>query len=627
MCGIAGGIALRADRRPDPERVAAMSRLIAHRGPDGEGLWTSPSGRACFAHRRLSIIDVATGQQPLIDPTGTLGIVFNGEIYNYLDLRRALTTRGVELRTKSDTEALLYAFRDEGAGAVESLRGMFAFAAWNDTTGDFLIARDRIGKKPMFYTREDDVLYFASSLAALRTGAAGQWTVDPGAVDDFLTLGYVPAPGTIYREVRKLEAGTLLDSADLVPRRYWELADPIAPFAGSYDQAVDQLDALLRTAVRLRLQSEVPLGVFLSGGIDSSLVSALAVQESPTRIHTFSIGFGETEFDESSHAAAVAGKLGTDHHLFHAQPNLLDALPDMVRHFGEPFGDSSALNVWLLARETRRHVTVAVGGDGGDEVFAGYDWYRTAQRVSAYQRWLPRPAARLAAAALTAAGRTGAQFRAIGQVRRGLRVLGEEDAGSRFARLRTFIAEEEREDLYGPVLREAQHEHRSAASLLAGLYDRSPGSALRKMRYVDFRTYLADCLMPKVDVATMAYGLEARAPLLDQEVVRFGLSLPDDWLQSPEGGKRILRSLLERYLPKELFARPKRGFSVPLPAWFAGPLRESVDRLATSPRLIASGWLRPEGIRNLVQDHAAGRRDHSQRLFNLLVLDQWLVGQ
>ena len=627
MCGIAGAIGLRADRRPDPARVAAMSRLLAHRGPDGEGLWTSPSGRACFVHRRLSIIDLATGQQPMVDPGGRIGVVFNGEIYNYLDLRRELSSRGIALRTTSDTEALLYAFRERGPAAVDSLRGMFAFAAWNDETGRFLLARDRIGKKPLFYTVEEDILYFASTLRALRAGATSPWTVDLGAVDDFLALSYVPAPRTIYREVHKLEAGTLLAAPSLVPERFWELAEPLPAFDGTRLEAVDRLDHLIRTAVRLRLQSEVPLGVFLSGGIDSSLVSAVAARESSSRIHTFSIGFGEAAFDESAHAAAVAKALGTEHHLFHARPDLLDALPEMVRHFGEPFGDSSALNVWLLSRETRRHVTVAVGGDGGDEVFGGYDWYRTAERLSRYQRLVPAPAIRFAAAAVAAADPVGARVRRIGQLRRGLQVLGEADAARRFAALRTFIAEAEVRHLYGPVLRGAHREQRTAADLLTDLYKRSPGSALRQMRYVDFRTYLADCLMPKVDVATMAFGLEARAPLLDQEVVRFGLSLPDEWVESEGVGKRILRDLLERYLPRQLFQRPKQGFSVPLARWFAGPLRPAVDRLATSPELVGSGWFRADGIRDLIEEHVTGRREHSQRLFNLLVLQQWLVLQ
>ncbi len=626
MCGIAGALSLIPDRRPDPGRVQAMSCLIAHRGPDGEGLWTSPSGRACFAHRRLSVIDVATGQQPMVDVSGNLGLVFNGEIYNYLDLRHAIERRGVTLRTASDTEAVLYEFRDRGAGAVESFRGMFAFAAWDDRTGAFLIARDRLGKKPLYYVIEDGILYFASALRALRAGAARPWTVDLGAVDDFLALGYIPAPTTIYHEVRKLEAGTLLSSetAELTPQRYWSLSDDLPAFDGDFDDAVDRLDNILSTAVTLRLQSEVPLGVFLSGGIDSSLVAAVAARHASSRIHTFSIAFGEAAFDESPFATIVADRIGTEHHVFRATPNLLDALPEMVAHFGEPFGDSSALNVWLLARETRRHVTVAVGGDGGDEVFAGYDWYRTAARLEQLSARCPPGLARAGRSITALAGTTGFGIRWIGQARRALGVLGHGSPAHRFAALRTFIAADEARQLYGPALRQARDLHRTADQLLATLYDESPGSALRKMRYVDIRTYLADCLMPKVDVATMAFGLEARAPLLDQELVRFGLSLPDAWVMGENGGKRILRTLLSRYLPGDLFDRPKRGFSMPLPAWFAGSLRGLVDRLVTSDHLVGSGLLTARGIRLMVQEHAGGHRDHSQRLFNLLILDEWL---
>lgn len=626
MCGIAGAISLHLDRRPDPRRVEAMSRLIAHRGPDGHGMWTAPSGRACFAHRRLSVIDLATGQQPMVDPTGMIGLVFNGEIYNYLDLRQAIERRGTALRSTSDTEAVLYEFRDRGRRSLDSFRGFFAFAAWDDRTGAFLVARDRMGKKPLFYVVEDGVLYFASALNALRAGVSRPWTIDLGAVDDFLSLGYVPAPETIFHGVRKLEAGTLLTSetAELAPVRYWNLAEALPPFDGSYSQAVDRLDELLSTAVRLRLQSDVPLGVFLSGGVDSSLVTAIAARQTTARIQTFSMSFGEAQFDESPFAAAVAKRIGTDHHVFRGTPSLLDALPDMVRHFGEPFGDSSALNVWLLARETRKHVTVAVGGDGGDEVFAGYEWYRTGARIERISRLLPPAAARLGRAMTGLGGSNGPGLRRLAQIRRALAVLAEPSPAERFAGLRTFVAQDEVQGLYGPALQAARANHRSANQLLASHYGTSAGSALRKRRYVDFRTYLADCLMPKVDVATMAFGLEARAPLLDQDVVRFGLSLPDDWVVGANGGKRILRTLLGRYLPPVMFERPKRGFSMPLATWFAGSLREVVDRLASSERLIGAGLLSAAGIRSLVREHAGAHRDHSQRLFDLLVLDEWL---
>lgn len=630
MCGIGGAVALSADRRPDVERVRRMSRLLCHRGPDGEGIWTAPSGRACFAHRRLSIIDLETGQQPMVTESGAAGIVFNGEIYNYLELRRELEARGARFHTTSDTEVLLRAYELDGPRCVDALRGMFAFVIWDDRRERLFMARDRVGKKPLYYVIDDGVLYFASTLRALAETAEREWEIDPAAVDAFLTLGYIPAPGTIYRGVSKLEAATtlVLEGAERHVERFWDLAEADSPFDGTYAAAVDRLDELIHTAVALRLRSDVPLGVFLSGGIDSSLVAAVAAAESKTPVLTFSIGFGESAFDESGFAAEVARRLGTRHRTFHGRPDLLEFLPEMVRHFGEPFGDSSALNVWLLARETRPHVTVGLGGDGGDEGFGGYNWYRNAARLDGISRLVPSAPAQWVSRLLAAAADGGVAPRRAGQMGRGLDILAMPEDARRFAALRAFMAPRDASRLYAGALAEARAETGGEAHrLLAELYERAEGSALRRMRYVDIRTYLADGLMPKVDVATMAHGLEARAPLLDQEVLRFALRLPDDWIIGPSGGKRILRDVLYRYLPASLFDRPKQGFAVPLPTWFAGSLRQSVEQLPLSPRLLETGWFDPRGIRALIDEHVAGVREHSQRLFNLLVLDQWLAGR
>jgi asparagine synthase (glutamine-hydrolysing) len=628
MCGIAGGVALRADARPDPERVAAMSCRVAHRGPDGEGVWRSPSGRACLAHRRLSVIDLATGQQPMVAEDDSLGLVFNGEIYNYRELRADLAAEGVAFRTQSDTEVLLHLVARSGAEAVEPLRGMFAFAAWDERAGRLTLARDRVGKKPLYYVVEGGCLYFASSLKALRETVGRGWPLDVGALDAYLTLGYVPAPMTIYDGVSKLEAGTVLtaDAAGVRTRRYWSLASEDEPFAGTFEEAVDRTDEILQEAVALRLRSDVPLGVFLSGGIDSSLVAAVAARRSTTAVSTFSIGMDVAAFDESSYAAEVARQLGTEHHLFRARPDLLATLPEMVWHFGEPFADSSALPTWLLAQHTRKHVTVALGGDGGDEAFAGYNWYRTAARLRRVTRAVPAPAFAVASRTLDATLRTRMSGSArAGQLRRALAMLGVEPGARRFAALRSFIGPAEAATLYaGPLPAARREAAEGAAGLLVERYRECEGRDLRRMRYVDITTYLADGLLPKVDVATMAHGLEARAPLLDQELVRFGLTLPDEYLVGAAGGKLVLRALLARYLPPALFERPKQGFSIPLKSWFAGEVYGAVAALATSERLVGTGWFRSEGIDQLVREHAGGLRDHSQRLFGLLVLDEWL---
>ncbi len=629
MCGIAGAIAIERGATPDRDRLERISGRIAHRGPDAEGTWVAPSGRAVLVHRRLCVIDLATGRQPMLDTNGRVGLVFNGEIYNYRELRSALARRGAAFRTESDTEVLLQLYREAGAACVNELRGMFAFAAWDDNAGRLLLARDRIGKKPLYHTIEDGCLYFASTLASLRETSRTRWQIDPAAVDAFMTLGYIPAPQTIYRGVSKLEAGTLLtvDSTGISTRRYWDPANDRRPAPESFAAATDELDELLNTAVALRLRSDVPLGVFLSGGVDSSLVAAVASRQSTTPITTFSIGFDVAAFDETEHAARVSRHLGTQHHVFRAHPDLLATLPAMVRHFGEPFADSSALPTWMLAEETRKHVTVALAGDGGDEAFAGYDWYRTAARLRRVTRAIPEGV--FAATSKTLDGffsRAFAGSRTAGRVRRGMAMLGVRHGAERFAHLRSFIGPAEARTLYAGELRVARRGTLGeSGERLAALYDSCPGGDLRRLRYVDVATYLADCLMPKVDVATMAHGLEARAPLLDQEVMRFALSLPEPWLIDGNGGKKILRAVLSRYLPAAYFERPKRGFSVPLATWFAGSMRERISSLPASESLRETGWFDSAGIESLVVEHLAGLRDHSQRLFSLLVLEEWLA--
>ncbi|HEV8357813.1 MAG TPA: asparagine synthase (glutamine-hydrolyzing), partial [Gemmatimonadales bacterium] len=504
MCGIAGGIGIGGEAGPDEATVRAMCRMLQHRGPDGEGIWASPDGAACLGHRRLSIIDLATGGQPMFDASGRRAIVFNGEIYNFVELRAELESGGRVFRTRSDTEVLLAAFDEWGVQALPRLVGMFAFAIWDQADRSLLLARDRVGKKPLFYLREGARLLFASSLGALRAAAGTQLTTDPRAIDLFLTLGYIPAPLTVYQEVAKLEAGTsvLFQDGKCSTRAYWDPALPRGEFPGTREEADREVDRLLHDAVRVRLRSDVPQGVFLSGGIDSSLVSAVAVREWKARVETFSMTFAEPDFDESAHAGEVAGRLGTRHHALPGSRDLMDLLPDYVRHFGEPFGDSSALNVWRLSEATRRHVTVVMGGDGGDEGFAGYDWYRTALRLGRIAGALPPPLVRGLRAGLGAL--PGLPMAA--RMSRGLHHLARPGDGERFASLRTFIGPEEVAALYGPGLAGLHADPVSPAERwLSSHFERAGGSLLRRLRYTDIRTYLADCLMPKVDVAAMAH--------------------------------------------------------------------------------------------------------------------------
>lgn len=628
MCGIAGGIALTANSRPDPAMVSAMSVRMTHRGPDGAGLWIAPSGRAVFAHRRLSVIDLSGGgSQPMVDETSRVGIVFNGEIYNYLELQKELINDGVQCRSKSDTEVLMRIVSRREERGLDCLRGMFAFALWNDISGTAILARDRIGKKPLFYTIVSDCIYFCSSLSALRHQVAADASINLEALDLYLSLGYIPAPFTIYKGISRLPAASFakVHEGAVQVRKYWDLALHGEPYPGSYENAKDELEQKLEQAVAIRLRSDVPIGVFLSGGIDSSLVTALCVRQSTSKVQTFCVGFKGTGFDESVSAASVAHHLSTAHHTLQAEASLLDTVPEMSDHFGEPFGDASALALWAIAKMARPHITVALGGDGGDEGFAGYDWYANASRLTQLSAVMPQIATS-AGARMARVAAAWSPNRRIGQAARALTVLELPPANS-FAALRSFISEVDAEFLYAGDLLEHRRRRSAATQLLSNSYSRAEGSPLRKMRYTDVQTYLADNLGPKIDVSTMAHSLEARAPLLDQEVMKFALSLPDHFLTDGFGGKRILRDLLARHLPPELFMRPKQGFSLPLTHWLTTTLAPKIAALEKSEALLNLQVLNPSGIHRLIREHESGVRDHTQRLFSILQLDAWLSHQ
>src|SRR6059036_684359 len=495
MCGIAGAVALRDGARLDRERLCRMAGLMAHRGPDGEGSWADPRGRAALAHRRLSIIDIAGGRQPMCSDDGQIALVFNGEIYNYRELRRALSDQGVRFHTASDTEVLLRLYERCGREAVHYLRGMFAFAVWDGTRDELVLARDRVGKKPLFYSLDDESCYFASTLGALHDTDPQARRVSLAALDAFLTLGYVPAPQSIWDGINKVPAGTMLRVSSSGSRslRYWALEQVVKPFAGRFAEAVDRLEDLLTTSVRLRLRSDVPLGLFLSGGIDSSLVTAIAARHCRGDVSTFSLGFAEAAFDESGYAERIAQHLGTQHRTFTGRPEMLDVLPVLVRHFGEPFGDDAALAVWMLARETRQHVTVVLTGDGGDEGFGGYDSYRTARHLNRLSGVAPLMTSLRAV--------VPGQSAWARRIRRRFRILAL-DEPERFAALRTYMCDDEVQRLYaGDLLQERCDRGDRVSATLAQLYRGGNGSAVRRMRLVDVSTYLADCLMPKIDVA------------------------------------------------------------------------------------------------------------------------------
>jgi asparagine synthase (glutamine-hydrolysing) len=629
MCGIAGAVGVLPGTLPDQDRVRRMLGVLRHRGPDGEGLWTSADGRAVLGHRRLSVIDLATGAQPMTGGDSRCAITFNGEIYNYRELRSELEARGAPLRTKSDTEVLLRWYEIEGEACLARCNGMFAFAIWDGRTNRLVLARDRLGEKPLLVAEEGGVLYFASTIEAIRAAIPARRSIDLQAMDDFLNLGFVPAPRTIYEGVERLAAASVvtLSEGKRDVLRYWSASSARYDFSSNGTGRLDELDALLRHAVSIRLRSDVPLGVFLSGGIDSSLITAYASRELPG-LRTYSIAFGEEDYDETIHAERVSRYLGTSHSAFHVREELIGLLPELVRHAGEPFADASVLPLWLLSREARSSVTVALGGDGGDEAFGGYPWYRTHRRLERGRGLVPRTLDAVAARALSGVAESRSGVRAAaGRMRRGLAIMAQPTPADRYAALRVHTAATDRRDWYSPRLREAQLSHATAQARISAAYANSEGDSLRRMRVADIEVQLADGLMPKSDMATMAYGLELRSPLLDHEVVAFGLSLPRSALEDRAGGKLPLRRLLQRRLPNSLSDRQKQGFVVPFGRWFRGGLRGRIETLAESEVLLQAGWFDVRGIRTLVRDHVDQRRDHTQRLFALVVLEEWLRQQ
>ncbi|CAA7612097.1 asparagine synthase (glutamine-hydrolyzing) [Magnetospirillum sp. UT-4] len=637
MCGIAGFIGGRTDRLR--EDGAAMIATLAHRGPDGDGLWLDPEVPACLGHRRLAVVDLSpAGRQPMASASGRSVIVYNGEVYNADELRRALEAAGLAFRGHSDTEVVVEACEAWGIDkTLERLNGMFAFALWDRAERCLRLARDRLGIKPLYWSGGEDGLAFASELKALQARSGWHAEIDRSAVASFLRFGYVPAPGTIWSGIAKLEPATVLSwrpGARPVIRRYWDATEcaAAAPAAMSAPEAVAALDALLRDAVARQMVADVPLGAFLSGGIDSSTVAALMQAQSGRRVRTFSIGFREAAYDESEHAAAVARHLGTDHTRLMVEPgHALEVIPELPRWYDEPFGDSSQIPTALLSRMTRAHVTVALSGDGGDELFAGYTRYAVARRFGPALVAVPRPL-RAAAAGLVRMVPPSAWDRLAAPVPARWRPA---HPGDRLYKLADVLTVRRPEDFYKRLV---SHWHDPAAVVIGagaeapGKLDQ-PGLARRipdfvtRMQLADLSSYLPDDILTKVDRASMAFSLEARVPLLDHRVVEFALGLPLGQRIRAGRGKWLLRRVLSRYVPDALVERPKMGFGVPIGAWLKGPLRDWAESLLDESRLRHEGFLDPAPIRARWRQHLAGTANWQYPLWDVLMFQAWLEAQ
>jgi len=613
MCGIAGFVDSDRSARADVDLVHRMCEVIRHRGPDDEGIRVEPG--VGLGMRRLSIIDLAGGHQPIHNETESVWVVFNGEIYNYQELRDELEGHGHRFYTSSDTETIVHAYEQWGEDAFARLRGMFGIALWDRDTRTLLLARDRAGQKPLHYASRGGRLFFASEIKSLLAVRAVEPQLNLAALDHFLAFLYTPRDTSIFEGVHKLPPGHYLRWQDgrIDVRRYWQIGAEES-FAGTEAEAVDALRAVLEDAVRSHLISDVPLGAFLSGGVDSSAVVGMMARASARPVKTFSIGFDDPEFDELEHARTVARHFATDHHEFVVRPDGLSILDDLIAHFDEPFADSSAIPTWYVSEIARRHVTVVLSGDGGDELFGGYDRYLPHPRVARFDR-LPLPGVRAAAALawpLLPHGVKGKNF---------LRHVARDPDG-RYLDSVAFFHADERAALYSGDVRAAAG--LEAERTLGRHFDRF--AALphdsRMMRF-DFETYLPEDVLTKVDRMSMAHSIESRVPLLDNRVIDFAATLPARFKIKDGRRKHVLKETLRTMLPDSILSRRKQGFGIPLGTWFRGGLTGLFSDVLDAPRTRQRGYFDGAFVGRLLREHLAGERDHTLRLWQLLVFELW----
>ncbi len=627
MCGLAGIVDLRGERPVDREALERMTRALAHRGPDGEGFFQAPG--VGLGHRRLAIIDAAGGAQPYHAASGGGVLAFNGEIYNYAALASDLAARGSTIRTRSDTEALAEGLDAQGAPFIDRLRGMFAFAWWNAKTRTLILARDRLGERPLYYAETPDgFLIFASEISALAASGLAPFEICPYAVSDYFHFGYVPDPKTIYRGVFKLPPGTFLTAGEgrlASRRRYWRPAfapEAATDFASARRTLLEKLDE----AVRLQMISDVPLGAFLSGGVDSSAVVASMAQGGGS-VLSCAIGFDEASHDERPHARAVAARFGTEHQEEIARLDLAVDIDRAARAFGEPFADASALPTYAVCRLARRHATVALSGDGGDEIFAGYRRYPFYAAEERLRSLAPGPLRR------ATFGAAGAIWPKLDWAPRPVRfkttfqALGETSAEAYLRAAGVNLPERAAEMLSGD-LKATLKDYSPTTVIDAALDEDSPRDPLSRAQAIDFATWLPGRMLTKVDRASMAHALEVRPPLLDHELVAWACRLDPAFKLGPgpsgrTTGKRVLKAALETRLPEDILYRPKQGFGLPLGAWLRKP-DGPLERLRASDAWRESGLVEPRAVEAMARAHQSGGRDCAQELWSVIMFDAFL---
>jgi asparagine synthase (glutamine-hydrolysing) len=647
MCGIAGFIDLKRRGVSPGACLRAMTASIAHRGPDDEGHWIDDRTGVAFGHRRLSIVDLSpAGRQPMVSASGRFRLCYNGEIYNFLDLRKTLESSGHKFRGRSDTEVMLTAFEQWGVErAVKNFVGMFAFAVWDERERLLHLVRDRAGEKPLYYGWAGDVFLFGSELKALQAHDGWKGEIDRNALALFMRYNYIPAPHSIYSGIRKQIPGTILSlqvdgletGASPVELVYWSAAEIAGrgiahPFEGTDAEAVGELDSLLRDCVKRQMVADVPLGAFLSGGIDSSTVVALMQAASSRPVKTFTIGFSETEYNEAAYAKRVAGHLGTDHTELYLKPeDALAVIPRLPSIYDEPFSDSSQIPTFIVSQLARNSVTVCLSGDAGDELFGGYRRYAEGESLWNKFRLLPLPLRRALAAVIGKMPVGALNLLFSGLPAKLDRFGGSSSIGDKLHTLAGLLNASSSSDLYQYMVSQWKEpcavvldSREEAVASMAPGYARNVTNFAQRMMLIDTVSYLSDDILVKIDRASMAVSLENRVPFLDHRVIEFAWRVPMRMKVRDGKGKWLLRQVLGRYLPAELVERPKMGFSVPLDRWLRGPLRDWAESLLDARRLKDEGLLDAEPIRRMWDEHLSGRRNRQYYIWAVLMFEAWL---
>lgn len=617
MCGIAGMVVSR-DEQADAGNVRRMCQTIVHRGPDDEGIYCK--GAVGLGMRRLSIIDLSGGHQPIHNEDQSIWVVFNGEIYNFPELKRELESRGHQFYTHSDTEVIVHLYEEMGSDCVRKLRGMFAIALYDERRDLLLLARDRLGKKPLHYALSQGRLLFGSEIKAILAVAPELAQVDALGLVQYFHFGYIPDPNTAFGPIRKLPPGHLLQycGGHIRVKQYWDVPAYGTRQPTSEEECLEQLEDLLAEAVRIRLISDVPLGALLSGGVDSSVVVALMARACSKPVKTFSIGFAKQDFNEAQHARAVAERFGTEHHELIVEPKIRETLDILTRSLEEPFGDSSMVPTYHVSKMARQHVTVALTGDGGDELFAGYDRYLVHLRRRRFNHipvWMGRYFRKYVYSGLSPAthGRRYA-FNAS---------LAERD---RYLDNLAHLPVDQRERcLFSNEFLAWAGERASAVKSFQEYFDREPApDSLSRLLYLDTKTYLTADVLAKVDRMSMLNSLEVRCPILDHVFVELVAGLPSSWKLRNGQRKYVLKKLAERLgVPPDVLHRPKQGFAMPLTHWWRNELKNDMVQLLLEPKTLQRGYFNAKAVRGLLDEHVSGRRDRSYDIWLLLVLELW----